>query len=40
VLTPLTAAFFVFVAGKIFRAGLLIQGKAPTIRELLKWALK
>jgi ABC-2 type transport system permease protein len=40
VLTPLTAAFFVLVAGKVFRAGLLIQGKAPTIRELLKWALK
>jgi ABC-2 type transport system permease protein len=40
VLTLLTAALFVFAAGKIFRAGLLMQGKAPTLREMLKWVLK
>jgi ABC-2 type transport system permease protein len=37
VLTIGTAALFVWSAGRIFRVGLLMQGKAPNLPELLKW---
>jgi ABC-2 type transport system permease protein len=37
VLTALTAVAFVYAAGKIFRTGLLMQGKAATIGEMWKW---
>ncbi|HEY2906206.1 MAG TPA: ABC transporter permease [Vicinamibacterales bacterium] len=37
VLTATAAAFFVWVAGRIFRVGLLMQGKPPNLPELLKW---
>ena len=37
ILTASTACFFVWAAGKIFRVGLLMQGKAPNLPELLKW---
>jgi ABC-2 type transport system permease protein len=37
VLTISTAALFVWCAGRIFRIGLLMQGKAPNLPELLKW---
>jgi ABC-2 type transport system permease protein len=37
VLTGGTAAFFVWCAGRIFRIGLLMTGKAPNIPELMKW---
>ncbi|HUL74503.1 MAG TPA: ABC transporter permease, partial [Vicinamibacterales bacterium] len=37
VLTLGTAALFVWAAGRIFRIGLLMQGKPPNLPELLKW---
>ncbi|WP_165072535.1 ABC transporter permease [Paludisphaera rhizosphaerae] len=40
VLTTATAVFCVWVGGRIFRTGLLMQGKTPTIAELAKWAMK
>ena len=39
VLTTLTALFIVWAAGKIFRTGLLMQGKPPTFAELARWVL-
>jgi len=37
VLTAITAVAFVYAAGKIFRTGLLMQGKAATLGEMWKW---
>ena len=37
VLTTLTALFCVWASGKIFRTGLLMQGKAPSFAQLAKW---
>jgi ABC-2 type transport system permease protein len=37
VLTAGTAVLFVWCAGRIFRVGLLMQGKAPNLPELIKW---
>jgi len=39
VLTILTALFCVWGAGKIFRTGLLMQGKTPGYRELVRWVM-
>jgi ABC-2 type transport system permease protein len=39
VLSTLTALFCVWAAAKIFRTGLLMQGKSPTYRELSRWVL-
>jgi ABC-2 type transport system permease protein len=36
-LTAVTAVAFVYAAGKIFRTGLLMQGKAATFGEMWKW---
>ena len=36
-LTAVTAVAFVHAAGKIFRTGLLMQGKAATFGEMWKW---
>ena len=32
-----STAGIVWAAGRIFRVGLLMQGKPPTIPEVLKW---
>ncbi|HLX92384.1 MAG TPA: ABC transporter permease [Puia sp.] len=32
--------FTVWLAGKIYRTGILLYGKKPTWREMLKWALR
>jgi ABC-2 type transport system permease protein len=37
VLCSLTSLFCVWVAAKIFRTGLLMQGKSPSYRELARW---
>jgi ABC-2 type transport system permease protein len=37
VLTGAMTVFLVYAAGKIFRTGLLMQGKAPTLGEMWKW---
>lgn len=33
----LTTVFFVWAAAKVFRVGLLMYGKKPSIKELIKW---
>ncbi len=39
ILTTLTAMAVVWAAGKIFRTGLLMQGKPPSFVELARWML-
>ncbi len=38
VMTMLATIFIVFLAARIFRVGILWQGKTPRIGEILKWA--
>lgn len=40
VLMAATVVAVVWGAGKIFRTGLLMQGKSPTVGEMLRWALE
>jgi ABC-2 type transport system permease protein len=40
VLVLATVVATVFAAGRVFRIGLLMQGKSPKIRELLGWVLR
>jgi ABC-2 type transport system permease protein len=39
VLSTVTALFCVWAAAKIFRTGLLMQGKSATFRELARWVV-
>jgi ABC-type Na+ efflux pump permease subunit len=39
ILTTLTAIACIWAAGKIFRTGLLMQGKTPGFRELARWVM-
>jgi ABC-type Na+ efflux pump permease subunit len=39
VLTIATALLCAWAAGKIFRTGLLMQGKTPTYRDLARWVM-
>ena len=39
VLTTLSTLLIVVLAGRIFRVGILWQGKTPKLGELIKWAV-
>jgi ABC-2 type transport system permease protein len=37
VLTLSTSLLFIWAAGKIFRTGILMQGKSPSLGEMIRW---
>lgn len=40
ILVALTSVVFVFIAGRVFRIGILMQGRGATPGELVRWILK
>lgn len=36
-LTSLTVIFIIYLSGKIYRTGILMYGKRPNIKEIIKW---
>ena len=32
-----TVFLFVWISGRIYRVGILLYGKKPTLREMIKW---
>ena len=36
----LFALFSVWVGGRVFRIGLLVQGEMPKLRNVIRWALR
>lgn len=37
ILTSLTVIFIIYISGKIYRIGILMYGKRPSIKEIYKW---
>jgi len=35
-----TSVFFVWLAGRVFRVGILMQGAPPKLRNLIRWAIR